>query len=280
MGCAGAAKGSPCFVLPDLDPPSGGVAFVVGHPVSFRSHSRSHGLVVAMPSPRPSTSPRKRPVQERATVTVDAILRASAHILSTEGYDALSTNAVARRAGVSIGSLYQYFPNKEALVAALADRHRTEVLASLAVRFEEASSLPLEAAVRHLVAGVVAAHATDVALHRALSEQTPRVGRLKELIEAIEVHGAGMLRMLLEARRAELRVRDPALAAYLVAHTVEAITHHAVLGETRPASIAAIEDEVVDLILRYLGRDPATAPPLRGRGIATSPAKRRGPARG
>jgi hypothetical protein len=89
-----------------------------------------------------------------------------------------------------------------------------------------------------------------------------------------------MLRMLLEARRAELRVRDPALAAYLVAHTVEAITHHAVLGETRPASIAAIEDEVVDLILRYLGRDPATAPPLRGRGIATSPAKRRGPARG
>ncbi|MFO0026186.1 MAG: hypothetical protein ACK6DV_27915, partial [Deltaproteobacteria bacterium] len=140
--------------------------------------------------------------------------------------------------------------------------------------FEEASSLPLEAAVRHLVAGVVAAHATDVALHRALSEQTPRVGRLKELIEAIEVHGAGMLRMLLEARRAELRVRDPALAAYLVAHTVEAITHHAVLGETRPASIAAIEDEVVDLILRYLGRDPRTAPPLRGRGIATSPAKR------
>lgn len=63
--------------------------------------------------------PRKAPVQARSAATVEAILEAAAHILENEGFEGYTTNAIARRAGVSIGSLYQYFPNKDAVTAAL-----------------------------------------------------------------------------------------------------------------------------------------------------------------
>ena len=68
-------------------------------------------------------APRKRPTQRRARATVDAILLAAAHILKTEGGEHASTNRIAELAGVSIGSLYQYFPNKESVIAALRERH-------------------------------------------------------------------------------------------------------------------------------------------------------------
>ena len=72
-------------------------------------------------SAKPSAGPRKQPKQERSQATVEAILTATAHILTEDGYDRLTTNRVAERAGVSIGSLYQYFPHKDALIFALAD---------------------------------------------------------------------------------------------------------------------------------------------------------------
>src|SRR5262252_975871 len=69
------------------------------------------------------SEPRKQPVQQRARVTVEAILDATAHIWAREGYAAVNTNRVAEAAGVSIGSLYQCFPDKAALVGAVAVRH-------------------------------------------------------------------------------------------------------------------------------------------------------------
>lgn len=74
-----------------------------------------------MPSETP-IHPRKRPSQKRAEVTCEAVVEAAAHILESEGASGLTTNKIAERAGVSIGSLYQYFPNKEAIVIALAKR--------------------------------------------------------------------------------------------------------------------------------------------------------------
>ncbi len=70
---------------------------------------------------------RKLPKQERSRITVEAILEATTHILVEEGYDKANTNRIAERAGISLGSLYQYFPNKEALMTALMDQHATEM---------------------------------------------------------------------------------------------------------------------------------------------------------
>lgn len=75
--------------------------------------------------------PRKRPHQQRSAATVDAILEAAARILERKGLDALTTNAVAELAGVSIGSLYQYFSGKAAILAELIRRERLILLAGI-----------------------------------------------------------------------------------------------------------------------------------------------------
>ena len=72
---------------------------------------------------RPATKPRKHASQERSRATVDALIEATARILVREGFDKASTNRIAEVAGVGVGSLYQYYPGKEALVAAVIDRH-------------------------------------------------------------------------------------------------------------------------------------------------------------
>src|SRR6185369_10221121 len=68
-------------------------------------------------------APRKAPRQERAQATVEALLEATAAVLRAEGYDGLTTNKVAEAAGVSVGSLYQYYPGKDALVTAVLLRY-------------------------------------------------------------------------------------------------------------------------------------------------------------
>src|ERR1041384_3846674 len=78
------------------------------------------------------TTPRKRPRQDRSRATVDTILEATARVLVKRGFDGLTTNLVADAAGVSIGSLYQYFPNKAALVGALIENN-VEHMTSLAL---------------------------------------------------------------------------------------------------------------------------------------------------
>jgi len=77
---------------------------------------------------KPLTKPRKHASQHRSRATVDALIEATARILVKQGFDSASTNRIAEQAGVSVGSLYQYFPGKEALVAAVIERHQQDLL--------------------------------------------------------------------------------------------------------------------------------------------------------
>src|SRR5262249_60436809 len=117
---------------------------------------------------RPQTSPRKLASQQRSRLTVDALLEATARILIREGYDRASTNKIAAAAGVSIGSLYQYFPSKEAVVAALIDRHTQELSQVVLNALLKVSAHPLEIGVRELIKAAIDAHRVDPPLHRVL----------------------------------------------------------------------------------------------------------------
>jgi len=100
--------------------------------------------------------PRKQARQARARVTRAAILEAAARILESQGRDALTTNAIALRAGVSIGSLYQYFPNKEAILATLIRDKRRELVELMRAATEDGRGQPVEQAVDGLIqAGMV-----------------------------------------------------------------------------------------------------------------------------
>ena len=115
---------------------------------------------------------RKRPQQARSRATIDAILDAAAHILGKCGWAGLTTNAVAEAAGASIGSLYQYFPDKLALIDAVRQRHFDDVLAVL----HAAANVETSRAVRiaALVDGMIAVHNRHPAAHRVLLEESPR----------------------------------------------------------------------------------------------------------
>ena len=198
------------------------------------------------------TTPRKRPRQERSKATVDSILAATARVLVRHGFDGLTTNAVATTAGVSIGSLYQYFPNKEALVGALIERHMEEMNALVLAELTRVARLPLAQAARAVIELTIRAHAIDPELHRVLTEQVPRVGRLAKLRDFDELCHR-MVAGLLTARRDEIAVRDPDMAAFILVSTIEAVVHRAALLHPQRLRDPALIDETTLLVTRYLG---------------------------
>jgi len=203
---------------------------------------------------RSLTNPRKQASQERSRATVDALIEATARILVREGYDRASTNRIAQEAGVSIGSLYQYYPSKEALVAAVIDRHTQDLMRVVRVALADTATLPIEKAVRKLVAVAIDAHRIDPRLHRVLAEQIPRTGRLAK-VEAFNRETYTLFKQYLESRRDEIRAVDLGLAAFVCVTSIEALTHTAVLHRSEMLSdkaVGTLVDEATRLVVRYL----------------------------
>lgn len=203
---------------------------------------------------RPLTRPRKTAAQARSRATVDALVEATARILVRDGFDQASTNRIAREAGVSIGSLYQYFPGKEALVAAVIERHNRDLMAIVRQALADVEAQPLETGARRLIAAAIEAHRLDPKLHRVLAEQTPRTGALVN-VEAFNSETYGLFRGYLEGRRDEVRAVDLDLAAFVCVTTIEALTHTAVLHRREvltEAGAEALVEEATRLVVGYL----------------------------
>lgn len=109
--------------------------------------------------PQASETMRKSPTQARAAQTVDAIVEAATQILQSDGEERLTTNRIAERAGVSIGSLYQYFADKEAIVEAIAERERNKVVSAVVKSLSDVDPADLENAVREVIRTLVNAFA-------------------------------------------------------------------------------------------------------------------------
>jgi len=200
------------------------------------------------------TTPRKSASQERSRLTVNALLEATTRVLVKEGYDRASTNKIAAVAGVSIGSLYQYYPSKEALVAAVSERHSHEVLQLIRNALVKVAARPIEVAAREFVSVAIDAHRVNPKLHRVLAEQVPRIGRL-ENVEAINQDVFALIRGYLDSHRDEISVADLDLAAFICVTAVDALTHAAVLRRPEILTDEKAErfvDEVTDLVFRYL----------------------------
>jgi AcrR family transcriptional regulator len=178
-------------------------------------------------------------------------LEAAKRVLIREGYDGTTTNRVAHVAGVSIGSLYQYFPNKEALVASLAEAHLNEILRLVAGGLADAAELPLADGARRLVSAMLRVHQLEPELHRVLHEQVPRLHGYA--LPDINRQSQRLIEQSLRMRRAELRADlDPGLAAHLVLWSVEAVTHGSVIECPEVGQHEALVDEIVRLVVRYL----------------------------
>jgi AcrR family transcriptional regulator len=118
--------------------------------------------------------PRKTPIQARSAVTVEAISEATIQVLLSQGVERLTTTRVAQRAGVSVGTLYQYYPNKQSLLFAVLENHLNSVAAKVETACERARHKPLAEMIREMVEAFVDAKMeradTSVALYRASAD--------------------------------------------------------------------------------------------------------------
>lgn len=200
-------------------------------------------------SSKPSATPRKLPKQARSQVTVQAILTATTHILTEDGYDQLTTNRVAERAGVSIGSLYQYFPNKKALTFALAEHHANEMVELAKHHLEGLSDRTIPEVLRQIVKAALAAHAVNPKLHRVLHEQIP----YREVIQRLdEAKTEKLLRSFLSQRSDQLQPQNLELAVFIIERTIRALIHGATIDRPELLKTEEFEQELMRMLLAYL----------------------------
>lgn len=203
--------------------------------------------------PKPSTNPRKQPQQDRSRVTVEAILEATTHILTEEGYEKANTNRIAERAGISIGSLYQYFPNKESLMAALIEQHSNQMAEMVETKLNHLFDSPLETVVPELIRAVIAAHAINPRLHQVLSEEVPRLGKLIQMEQA-QARIAQILTYYLDRWRDSIEPQNLEMTVFILCRTVDALSHAAVIEYPDFVKDDRFEIEVSNLLLSYLNR--------------------------
>jgi AcrR family transcriptional regulator len=201
--------------------------------------------------------PRKKPIQRRSQVTVEQILIASAQVFERLGYAGGTTNRIAKAAGVSVGTLYQYFPSKEAVAVALLESHIDETSRKLHEWIGHMVSLRhgLREALEDYVRGIMEVHESGPRLQHMLLEETPMPERLHQLLLSAEHQAvesmAGLLRLFPEVRRERLE-----RAGYFVIHTVESLTHgFAAHPEQRILRQADFIAELVTMLVAYLMSD-------------------------
>jgi AcrR family transcriptional regulator len=194
-------------------------------------------------------NPRKSPRQARALVTQDAILEAATHIIASGGLAAFNTNVVAERAGVSIGSLYQYFPNKDALMVALIERSQREQLARVQAAAGALRDADLETTVRMLVRAAQQHHRENSLLASAIDHEEARLP-IAAMLDGYLAQGGEALRALLAQKLGS----DTGLNIDRAVRSLPALAR--AVGDAwanlNPPQLDIAEEEAVRAVLGYL----------------------------
>lgn len=194
---------------------------------------------------------RRVPRQQRARLTVDAVLDAVVRILKREGVAAVTTNRIAEVAGVSVGSIYQYFPDKQAIFIALHKRHVEEIDRLVERTLVAHASVSLADLIRAMVGALIDTHALDPELYELLASEVPhRSGGTQSFSTRLRA----VFRLAIAARLPHERV--PARLdrlAFVVAEMVDALSHAAVLRRPSGLSLATAREETVRAVMAYLG---------------------------
>ncbi len=212
------------------------------------ANSRSESRV--KPAKRPAARARKAPKQARSRELVETILTAAARVFVRRGYAHATTNRIAEAAGVSVGSLYQYFPSKDAIAVELLRRYRARLLELVAGHLATIEATSLAEAVRALLVALLRAEGIDPALHRVLIEQVLRTDARAELL-GFEERLEHLLAEVLARTATVVRARDVEIASFVVVRVVLAMIH-AVVVDRPTLDRERVADELTRLVVGYL----------------------------
>jgi len=193
---------------------------------------------------------RRRPTQKRAQETVNAILDAVIRLLKRRDADAITTNSIAEAAGVSIGSVYQYFANKRAIFIALHDRHIEHVDRVLQRKIEQSAGEPLERLVLHLMDGMIEVHASDPELAALLDSEVPhRVDGAREFSVRLHEPFRKALKPYAKSLGGAVKLD---LRAFVLGNMLEAFGHAVVQRRPRTLSLRNTRIEACKAVLAGL----------------------------
>ena len=201
--------------------------------------------------PHASLNPRKAPRQSRAQATHDAILEAATQILSAVGLNGFNTNAVAARAGTSIGSLYQYFPNKDALMVALIHRQKIGMFKTISLAMAKATERDLETSIRILIRAVMEHIRDDSLLAMAIDHEEARLP-VDHVIDGYMPQCSAVLMQLFRTCSSEIQGLDHCRAARTLPVIIRAVIDE--WSNRTPGHLDIAEEEAVCAILGYLAR--------------------------
>jgi AcrR family transcriptional regulator len=190
---------------------------------------------------------RKQPLQKRSQETVAVILEAAARILEERSLEGYNTNAVAERGGISVGSVYQYFPNKDALTLALIARFETELVDAVQHAVAASEGRPLKDGLKRLIRALLDVHAGRARLNRILETEEDRLRQ--QLPDTTAERGfAKLVAAFLARHRSEVGVIDAAAIDDLIV-IVRAMVDAALQRESSPA---AAERRILRALEGYL----------------------------
>ncbi len=211
---------------------------------------------------------RKTPIQARARQTVDTLLDAAAQLLEREGEAAFNTNRIAEAAGFSIGTLYQYFPDKRAIAAALVARESARVEAQLRRAYARAEPGDLPAAMRILVRSCIDLFGRQRRARRLLMLQLIRLGIAEHVVQAIDPPTRAVTAALRDSRIAGMRPLSDA-GAFVLTRAILGTVRAAVLEDSPHVGTQAFEDELVHMALAFIRMpEPKGAGPV-SEGLST-----------
>jgi AcrR family transcriptional regulator len=199
------------------------------------------------------TSPRKSPRQERSRDMVETILNAAARVFVKEGYARATTNRIALAAGVSVGSLYQYFPSKDAIAVELLRRYRESLIQLVGKRLAEIEDHSFPAVVEALMTSLLRAEGINPALHRVLIEQVLRTSARREIM-GFEERLEKLLADALRAAGDKVHADDYEVAAFVLVRVVLAVIHAAVVDHPR-YNTPKLAAELTRLVVNYVGNE-------------------------
>jgi AcrR family transcriptional regulator len=199
-----------------------------------------------------TVTPRKVPRQERSRATVARILDAAARILIAHGYEAASTNRIAADAGISPGSLYQYFPNKDAIVLTTVERMTERMAERMLTAVTGTAEQPVQDAVHEIITALLEAMEHDRELVRVIVEQLPRLGGSAQLL-AFERRIGDLATGYLTALATGADRRRVATTAWIAVQSVEQLTIRYVLDRP-PIPRDQFVRELERLVLGYTAR--------------------------
>lgn len=191
---------------------------------------------------------RKEPRQARSRATVETIIQAGARVLSREGWAGFTTNKVADLAGVSVGSLYQYYPDKLSLVDAIRQNHLDDCLSIM--RKIKAKGLAPMQFVANIVQAMIEAHSTYPGLHRVLLDEAPSSDDYRNPNSGFEIEYLAYYADAVSIYRNRQPNKADHITALIISDAVDGVIHNAarrgLLDDT------AIQSELIRLVSKYL----------------------------